>query len=45
MEIEEPTDDHGWCMDDDKLDIQWMTCSPAPDEVRIIKQYIHIYNS
>ena len=22
-------------MDDSRLDIQWMTCNPAPDEVRI----------
>ena len=42
MEADEPTD-HEWCMDDGKLDIQWMTCNPAPDEVRIIKQMIHIY--
>ena len=36
METDEPTD-HGWCMDDGKLDIQWMTCNPGPDEVHIIK--------
>ena len=26
---------NGWFMDDSRLDIQWMTCNPAPDEVRI----------
>ena len=36
METDEPTD-HGWCMDNGKLDIQWMTCNPGPDEVHIIK--------
>lgn len=24
---------HGWCMNEGKLDIQWMTCNPAPEEV------------
>ena len=42
METDEPTD-CGWCMDDGKLDIQWITCNPAPDEVHIIKQKIHRY--
>ena len=42
METDEPKD-HGWCMDDGKMDIQLMTCNPAPDEVHIIKQKIHIY--
>ena len=42
METDEPTD-HGWCMGDGKLDMQWMTSNPAPDEVHIIKQKIHIY--
>ena len=42
METNEPTD-HGWCMDDGKLDIQWIICNPVPDEVHIIKQKIHIY--
>ena len=36
METDEPTD-HRWCKDDGKLDIQWMTCNPGPDEVHIIK--------
>ena len=40
VETDEPTD-CGWCMDDAKLDIQWMTCNPAPDEVHVIKQKIH----
>ena len=26
-------EDHGWMINDGKLDIQWMTCSPAPEEV------------
>ena len=26
---------NGWFMDESRLDIQWMTCNPAPDEVRI----------
>ena len=26
---------NGWFMDDSRLEIQWMTCNPAPDEVRI----------
>ena len=42
IETDEPTD-HGWCMDDGKLDIQWIICNPVPDEVHIIKQKIHIY--
>ena len=42
MEIDELTD-HGWCMDNGQLDIQLITCNPAPDEVHIIKQKIHIY--
>ena len=42
METDEPTD-HGWCMGDGKLDMQWMTSNPAPDEVHITKQKIHIY--
>ena len=40
VETDEPTD-CGWCMDDAKLDIQWMTCNPYPDEVHVIKQKIH----
>ena len=24
---------YGWCMNDDTLDVQWMTCNPAPDGV------------
>ena len=24
---------YGWCMNDDTLDVQWMICNPAPDEV------------
>ena len=23
---------HRWCMEDEKLDIEWMTCIPAPEE-------------
>ena len=42
METDKPTD-HGWCMDNDKLDIQWMTCNLGPDELHVIKQKIHIY--
>ena len=30
------------CMEDGKLDIQWVTCNPAPDELHILKQKIHI---
>ena len=26
-------EDNGWTIKDDKLDILWMTCNPAPDEV------------
>ena len=26
-------DGNGWCINDDKLDVLWMTCNPAPDEV------------
>ena len=26
---------NGWFMDDSRLDIQWMICNPAPDEVWI----------
>ena len=26
---------NGWFMHDSRLDIQWMTCNPAPNEVRI----------
>ena len=26
---------NGWFMDDSRLDIQWMTCNSAADEVRI----------
>ena len=28
-------EDHGWFVDEsnDQLDIQWMRCNPAPDEV------------
>jgi len=32
IDVSEPTN-HGWCMKDDTLDIQWMICNPAPDEV------------
>jgi len=31
--IADPTG-HGWVMKDKKIDIEWMNCSPAPDEVR-----------
>ena len=24
---------HGWCLIEEKLDVLWMTCNPAPDEV------------
>ena len=42
METGEPAD-HRWCMDDGKLDNQWMTCNPSLDAVHIIKQKICIY--
>ena len=45
MKTDKPTD-HWWRMGDGKIytiDIQWMTCNPAPDEAHIIKQKIHIY--
>ena len=42
MQTDDPTD-HGWRMDNIKLMIQWVTFNPAPDEVHIIKQNIHIY--
>jgi hypothetical protein len=28
-----PTD-HGWSIDEDGLSIIWMTCNPAPEEVK-----------
>ena len=30
---DDPTDQHGWCLNDNMIDIVWMTCNPAPDEV------------
>ena len=26
-------DGNGWCINDDKLDVLWVTCNQAPDEV------------
>ena len=40
MNIEEPVL-HGWVLSDGMLDIKWMTCSPAPDEV-VLSIYIGI---
>ena len=30
---DDPTNQHGWCLNDGLIDIVWMTCNPAPDEV------------
>ena len=32
IDVDEPVN-YGWCMNDDTLDVQWMTCNPTPDEV------------
>ena len=31
IDAHEPVN-YGWCMNDDTLDVQWMTYNPAPDE-------------
>jgi hypothetical protein len=31
--VADSPENHGWCLNDDKLDILWMTCNPAPEEV------------
>ena len=32
IDVDEPVN-YGWYMNNDTLDVQWMTCSPASDEV------------
>ena len=32
IDADEPVN-YGWYKNDDTLDMQWMTCNPAPDEV------------
>ena len=34
--IENP-EEHGWCLIDGKLDVLWMTCNPAPEEVSMVQ--------
>ena len=35
MSEDESPAGNGWCMKSGKLDIDWMTCTPAPEEVCI----------
>ena len=38
--------EHGWCLDDEGcLDIQWMNCRPAPDEVTDFKNIKNFFET